>query len=234
MLIYSTTRPMTTQWNMSGRITRPHLCSLSHLDHCAPQTHYAQRGTADKLAQACVKFARSAFDLLSLYKFGKITKNKVLNRAIFLETVAGCPGMAGGMLRHLRSLRTMDHDHGWIHTLLEEAENERMHLLTFIKLKQPDLYFRTWVIIAQGVFMNAFTFAYMVSPTFCHRFVGYLEEEAVHTYNSILDHIDNGELQEWGKEKAPQIAIDYWRMTPDATIRDMFANGESRPPIPPN
>jgi len=51
----------------------------------------------------------------------------------------------------------MDHDHGWIHTLLEEAENERMHLLTFIKLKQPDLYFRTWVVIAQGVFMNAFT-----------------------------------------------------------------------------
>ncbi len=31
--------------------------------------------------------------------------------------------MVGGMLRHLRSLRTMSRDHGWIHTLLEEAEN---------------------------------------------------------------------------------------------------------------
>ena len=41
------------------------------------------------------------------------------------------------MLRHLRSLRRMNRDHGWIHTLLEEAENERMHLLTFVQLKQP-------------------------------------------------------------------------------------------------
>ena len=29
-------------------------------------------------------------------------------------------------LRHMRSLRVMERDHGWIHTLLEEAENERM------------------------------------------------------------------------------------------------------------
>ena len=70
--------------------------------------------------------------------------------------------------------------------------------------------------------MNAFFFAYMISPNFCHRFVGYLEEEAVHTYNSIRDHIDNGELKEWGSTPAPGIAIDYWRMAPDATMRDMF------------
>ena len=29
----------------------------------------------------------------------------------------------------------MKRDHGWIHTLLEEAENERMHLLTFMTLR---------------------------------------------------------------------------------------------------
>jgi threonyl-tRNA synthetase len=44
----------------------------------------------------------------------------------------------------------MDHDHGWIHTLLEEAENERMHLLTFIKLKQPGRVFRLSVIATQA------------------------------------------------------------------------------------
>jgi hypothetical protein len=57
---------------------------------------------------------------------------------------------AGGMLRHLRSLRRMDHDHGWIHTLLEEAENERMHLLTFIRLKQPGPLFRLSVVATQA------------------------------------------------------------------------------------
>ena len=57
-------------------------------------------------------------------------------RAIFLETVAGVPGFSAGMIRHLQSLRKMRRDHGWIHTLIEEAENERMHLLTFIELKK--------------------------------------------------------------------------------------------------
>ena len=53
------------------------------------------------------------------------------------------------MLRHLRSLRRMDRDHGWIHTLLEEAENERMHLLTFLKLRRPGPIFRLSVVLTQ-------------------------------------------------------------------------------------
>ena len=60
-----------------------------------------------------------------------------MTRFLFLETVAGVPGMVGAMLRHLRSLRTMRRDNGWINTLLEEAENERMHLLTFMQMKNP-------------------------------------------------------------------------------------------------
>ncbi|KAJ1478271.1 alternative oxidase, partial [Baffinella frigidus] len=100
------------------------------------QTHVEPTDMPDRLALMLVKMARWSFDTFSGYRFGEVTYNKVLNRAIFLETVAGVPGMAAGMLRHLRSLRRMDRDHGWIHTLLEEAENERMHLLTFIQLKQ--------------------------------------------------------------------------------------------------
>ena len=36
--------------------------------------------------------------------------------------VANIPGMVAGMVRHMHSLRRMKRDHGWIHTLLEEAE----------------------------------------------------------------------------------------------------------------
>ena len=39
------------------------------------------------------------------------------------DTVAGVPGMLGGMFRHFRSLRQLERDHGFIFTLLEEAEN---------------------------------------------------------------------------------------------------------------
>jgi threonyl-tRNA synthetase len=62
--------------------------------------------------------------------------------------------MVAGMIRHLHSLRRMQRDHGWIHTLLEEAENERMHLLTFMRLKQPGPLFRLSVLVVQGVFFN--------------------------------------------------------------------------------
>lgn len=37
-----------------------------------------------------------------------------------------------------------------IHTLLEEAENERMHLLTFMQLRQPGILFRAAVLGGQG------------------------------------------------------------------------------------
>jgi len=34
-------------------------------------------------------------------------------------------------------------------------QNERMHLLTFIQLRQPGFMFRTMVILTQGIFFNA-------------------------------------------------------------------------------
>ena len=46
------------------------------------------------------------------YGRGKMTEAKWLKRIIFLETVAGVPGMVGGMMRHMRSLRSMKRDHG--------------------------------------------------------------------------------------------------------------------------
>jgi hypothetical protein len=64
--------------------------------------------------------------------------------------------MVGGAIRHLHSLRLMRRDNGWIHTLLEEAENERMHLLTFIQLRQPGPLFRGAVLVTQGIVFNLF------------------------------------------------------------------------------
>ena len=65
-----------------------------------------------------------------------------LNRVIFLETIAGVPGMCGGMTIHLKSLRSLKPDRGMIHYLLEEAENERTHLFLFMNYKQPNSVFK--------------------------------------------------------------------------------------------
>jgi len=69
----------------------------------------------DKIALKIVKGLRIPADLSFAKRYG--------HRAIVLETVAAVPGMVGGMLLHLKSLRLMKPDEGWIHTLLDEAEH---------------------------------------------------------------------------------------------------------------
>ena len=116
-------------------------------------------------------------------------------------------------------------DQGWIHTLLEEAENERMHLMTFMTLKKPSRFFRAMVLGAQGVFFNALFILYLLSPRIVHRFVGYLEEEAVHTYTRAIKEIEEGSLPKWSSDefKIPDIAIQYWNMPEgNRTMKDLI------------
>jgi hypothetical protein len=79
------------------------------------------------------------------------------------------------------------------------------------------------VLGAQGVFYNGFFLSYLVSPRTCHRFVGYLEEEAVLTYTRAIADLELGNLPKWTSEKAPEIAIQYWKM-PEGhqTIKDLL------------
>lgn len=60
------------------------------------------------------------------------------------------------------------------------------------------------MVVAQGVFFNAYYLGYMCSPRLCHRIAGYLEEEAVVSYTHFLDALDSGELK---NQKAPEIAL---------------------------
>ncbi|KAF7712836.1 Alternative oxidase, mitochondrial [Penicillium ucsense] len=195
--------------------------------------HREARDWSDWVALGTVRFFRWGMDWVTGYKHPgpgqqlparfKMTEEKWLTRFVFLESVAGVPGMVGGMLRHLRSLRKMKRDNGWIETLLEEAFNERMHLLTFLKLAEPGWFMRLMVLGAQGVFFNGFFLAYLISPRICHRFVGYLEEEAVLTYTRAIKELESGHLPEWDQLEAPEIAVQYWKMPEDKrTMRDLL------------
>jgi len=189
------------------------------------QTHKATVRFVDKLAAFTIKCIRFNFDWMSGWSFGKITEQKALRRIVFLESVAGVPGSVAGIIRHLASLRRLKRDNGWIHTLFEEAENERMHLMTYMTLKKPTAPLKAAIWMSQGVFFNFFFAAYIISPTFCHSMVGYLEEEAVSTYTHILHAIDtpDGGLNHWATQPAPSIAIAYWKMNSDATMRDVVS-----------
>ncbi|MBA0564272.1 hypothetical protein Golob_009225 [Gossypium lobatum] len=172
--------------------------------------HHAPVTVLDKMAYWTVKSLRWPTDLFFQRRYGC--------RAMMLETVAAVPGMVGGMLLHCKSLRRFEHSGGWIKALLEEAENERMHLMTFMEVSDPRWYERALVFAVQGVFFNAYFLGYIISPKFAHRVVGYLEEEAIHSYTEFLKELDNGNIE---NVPAPPIAIDYWRLSPNSTLRDV-------------
>lgn len=174
------------------------------------EKHHAPVTFLDKVAYWTVKSLRFPTDILFQRRYGC--------RAMMLETVAAVPGMVGGMLLHCKSLRQFEHSGGWIKALLEEAENERMHLMTFMEVSQPRWYERALVFTVQGVFFNAYFLTYLVSPKLAHRIVGYLEEEAIHSYTEFLKELDKGTIE---NVPAPAIAIDYWRMPPNSTLRDV-------------
>lgn len=135
-----------------------------------------------------------------------------------LETVAAVPGMVGGLLQHLKALRRIRDDGGWIRELLEEAENERMHLVTFVQIAQPSLAERFIIMATQTVFYKFYFFLYLFAPKTAHRVVGCFEVEAARSYTHFLEQIDTGKQP---NAAAPQIAIDYWSLAPDATLRDV-------------
>jgi len=176
----------------------------------ASAPHREPTDLSDRFALAFTKLLRFFADTFFARRYG--------HRAVVLETVAAVPGMVGGALQHLRALRRMESDGGWIRTLLEEAENERMHLMTFIHIARPTRLERLLILLAQGIFYNLFFLLYLVSPKTAHRVVGYFEEEAVYSYTEYLAAIDDGTI---ANVAAPKIAIDYWKLAPDARLRDV-------------
>jgi ubiquinol oxidase len=172
--------------------------------------HHVPADFSDRVALGFTKLLRFCADTFFAKRYG--------HRAIVLETVAAVPGMVGATINHLKCLRRMCDDKGWIRTLMEEAENERMHLMTFIEVAKPTLFERFVVMAVQWVFYVAFFALYLISSRTAHRIVGYFEEEAVISYTLYLQEIDEGRSP---NVPAPEIARKYWKLSDDATLRDV-------------
>lgn len=173
-------------------------------------SHHAATGISDRVALSITLALRFLADTFFAKRYG--------NRAIVLETVAAVPGRVGGMLVHLRCLRWMVDDAGWIRTLLDEAENERMHLMTFVQIAKPNGFERAVVLLTKAVFFVFFFALYLVSSRTAHRLVGYFEEQAVVSYTLYLEEIDAGRVE---NVPAPALAIAYWSLSADARLRDV-------------
>ena len=172
--------------------------------------HFKPKNLSDKVALLFTKFLRFLADTFFKKRYG--------HRAVVLETIAAVPGMVAGMLVHLKSLRKIEDDRGWIKILLDEAENERMHLMTFIHIAKPTAIERFIIMIAQFIFIITYGIIYLVSQRTAHRIVGYFEEEAVVSYTEYLKELESGAIPD---QPAPEIAINYWNLPLHATLKDV-------------
>ena len=150
------------------------------------EIHTPPQSFSDSFALFITKALRFFADTLFKKRYG--------HRAVVLETVAGVPGMVAGVVHHLRSLRKMKDDDGMIKELLDEAENERMHLMTFIEIARPSKLERFLILLAQISFGLFYTLLYIFFKKTAHRMIGYFEEEAVPSYTEYLNEIDNGTI----------------------------------------
>ena len=167
---------------------------------------------SENFAKAQTKFFRFIADKFFARRYG--------HRAVVLETIAGVPGMVAGMWIHLKSLRQMRTGYGpMIRELLAEAENERMHLMFFIEIAQPNLLERWLILAAQAMFWNYYLLLYVCSPKTAHLMVHYFEEEAVKSYTSYLEMVDDGLVE---NVPAPTLAIDYYGLGQDAKLTDLI------------
>ena len=167
---------------------------------------------SDTFAKSMTMFFRFVADTFFAKRYG--------HRAVVLETIAGVPGMVAGVWIHAKSLSKMKT--GWgpmIREMMEEAENERMHLMIFIDIAKPSWLERWIVLFAQLIFILFYTFLYIFFPKTAHRMIHYFEEEAVVSYTQYLHMIKSGQTED---VPAPQIAIEYYKLKKNAKLSDVI------------
>ena len=157
-----------------------HIWSNDELDKVSIEKHEPVT-MSDHFMKGVMNVLYHGFNFVTGYDPVDPSPRSVAWRLIILESFAGVPGFVAAGFRHFYSLRTLKRDHGAIYTFLEEAENERMHLLVCLKMFEASPITRALCVAAQFGMTPFLALTYAVHPGSMHRFVGYLEETAVQT-----------------------------------------------------
>jgi ubiquinol oxidase len=185
--------------------------SMLTIDKRDLDRHHEPRSFSDRFALGLVGAMRRGFAALFGDRYG--------HRAVLLGTVAAVPGMVAASLLHLKCLRRMIDDNGWIRTLMDEAENQRAHLMAFVQIARPSGPERLLILFAQGVTYNLHFVLYLISPATAHRIAAYFAEDAVRGYSQYLEGLRSGRYKDLS---APPLAISYWNLPPDGRLSDMI------------
>jgi hypothetical protein len=194
--------------------------------------HVEPRGVTDRLARADVAAMRYMIDTFSGYRTPfpwrmqqELRAKNWISKSILLETVGTPLLFSASVVRYWRAMASMRQDKGWVHSLLNDAENERMHLTTWFMVERPSIFMRAAVLAQQTLYVPMFAAMYAVSPRFLYRVLGYLEETAITHYTLMLREIarEGSELSAWKYVPAPNVAREYWNMGENGTLADAVA-----------
>lgn len=166
----------------------------------------------DFFARSMTSFFKWTADTFFAKRYG--------HRAVVLETVAAVPAMVAGMLLHLKSLRGLRSDYdSYIDQMLEEAKNERMHLMFFLDIAKPNVFERGLIVTAQFIFWHFYLILYICAPKTAHRMVHYFEEEAVNSYTQYLFLVTSGKIKD---VECPESARNYYGLGPEAKLSTLI------------
>jgi ubiquinol oxidase len=172
--------------------------------------HHEPVGIGDRFALATARLLAAGA--------GRVFGRRYGGRAVVIETIAAVPAMVAATLLHLTCLRRMIDDRGWVRTFMEEAENQRAHLMAFVAIQRPGVGERLLIVLGQGLFYNAYFLLYLLSRRTAHRLAGYLAEESVRGYTRYLERLEAGAID---NGPAPASAATYWNLSPEATLSEM-------------
>lgn len=185
--------------------------------------HEERSSGMDYLTYGVIRGLYHSFNTVTGFDHDDPTVESMKLRLILLESIAGVPPFIMAGYRHFRALRKLTYDGGRIYTHLEEAENERMHLISCMQIFEAS-WKTTAAVYGAQLFITPFCWFFcLANPRWLNRFVGYLEETACETYGTVLRACNDPSkklYKEWHDKPAPPAAIQYWQLPENATWPD--------------
>ncbi|KAK7497595.1 hypothetical protein BaRGS_00011235 [Batillaria attramentaria] len=183
--------------------------------------HHEPHGPMERAAFQTAQFLRGLLDNIAGYEPVPVHAGKKIQKDV-AQAVSCVTTAQAARAQHVRSMWKGEPDNGWCRALLLESDNERVHLLTALKITHANRLVRMGIITLQSV-VSPFSFiAYVMCPKYCHRLYEYLQEESIKIYTQCIEDIEEGSMDLWKNQVAPTIAKKYWHLKDDATVEDVL------------
>lgn len=122
------------------------------------KSHTAPKTVIDSVQYWFLRGLYNTFNFVTRYDKHDPSPESIKLRLILLESIAGVPPFIMAGYRHFRSLRNLSYDGARIYTHLEEAENERMHLISCMQVFDAGLFMKSLVFRSVCIWPNLHIF----------------------------------------------------------------------------